>query len=640
MSMLARGSVFLVTLLLASACSAGGRHPTTRDGGGGDSSLPPGVDGGPVVTGCTPGAGGCAGNTYFECAADGRSHTFETQCDSACDPQLRCVLCRPGSRRCDGTVSMACSTDGQAWFSGRDCAEWGSTCGGDGFCTDICADAERTSSNVGCEYWPTPLANTAELDPTQFDYRVVVANPNDIAANVRVTRGGAEAFSGTIDPHGLREIVLPWIDGQSFALGEGSWNSIAVANGAYRLTSDAPVIASQFNPFEYNVGSTYSYTNDATLLYPSHVLTGDYVGASWFPLSRRTGTDGGFGGGSFDTIRYPGYVAVVGVSPEPTHVQVTARGNVAAEASGRFPAPMSGRSFVFELQQGEVVHIAAAPPPECGSGRPGFVEERDCTTLPIVGTQCDVFQTCREDQYDLTGTRIVADHPVSVFGGHVCAYVPTSAQACDHLEVQMPPIQSWGRAFVSAPMGDGSTSGTNIVRVLAAFDATVVTVDPPQNGVSGGTLSAGQYLEFEASTPFEVRGSNAITVAQYIRGQYATDPPSARGDPALTVLVPEEQYRNEYTFILPSSYNAGTNGQNHLLVVRPPGLALTLDGAPVNGVTWQTIAGREVGVILLDGGTHAISASDPFGLIAYGLGSFTSYATPAGLNLEPITVLF
>ena len=48
----------------------------------------------------------------------------------------------------------------------------------------------------------------------------------------------------------------------------------------------------------------------------------------------------------------------------------------------------------------------------------------------------------------------------------------------------------------------------------------------------------------------------------------------------------------------------------------------------------------EVGVILLEGGTHAISGTQPFGLIAYGLGSFTSYATPAGLNLEPITILY
>ncbi len=628
---------WLLLLLLLSACSVGtGR---ARDGGGSDARLPPGVDGGPAEFRCTPDSPGCLGNLYYECGSDGRTRTFETQCDEACDPMLRCVACRPGERRCEGTVSMVCRTDGSGWVSGRDCAEWGSACGGDGYCGDACAEAERTRSNVGCEYWPTPLANTAELDRNVFDFRVVVANPNDTPANVRVSRAGAEAWSGTVDPHGLREITLPWIDGESFGLGEGTWNSIVTAGGAYRLTSDIPVIASQFNPFEYSAGGAFSYTNDATLLYPTHTLTGDYVGVSYPPLSRRTGTEGGNGGGAFDSIRYGGYIAIVGVSPEPTRVEVTARGNVAADAGGRFPATAAGGTFAFTLQQGEVAHVAAAPPPECTPGRPGFVEDRECTTVPIFGTQCDVFQTCKEEQHDLTGTRIAADHPVAVFGGHVCAYVPTSAQACDHLEAMMPPIQSWGRAFVSAPMGDGSTNGVNVVRVLPAFEATTVTISPPQGGVSGGTISPGSFLEMEVTSPFEVQADRAILVAQYLRGQYATMPDSARGDPGLTVLVPAEQYREDYTFILPSSYNPGTNGQNHLLIVRPPGLELTLDGAPVSA-SWQTIGGREVGVVLLDGGTHAIHGADTFGLTAYGLGSFTSYATPAGLNLEPITILF
>lgn len=636
-----RASLLVLALVLAAlpACTERNDTRPRRDGAVDDSGAPPGFDGGPPEFRCAPGATGCLGNLSYVCGADGRSRASETLCDSACDPELRCVLCRPGSRRCEGSVSMACATDGQSWTSGRDCSEWGSTCGGDGYCSDLCADAERTKSNVGCEYWPVPLANTTELDRTTFDYRVVVANPNDVVAHVRVRRGATEVFTGDVAAHGLREIALPWIDGQSFAVPEGSWTSFVTAGGAYRLTSDAPVIASQFNPFEYAVGATYSYTNDATLLYPTHVLTGDYVGVSWYPLSRTTSTTGFGGGGAPTSIRYPGYVAIVGTSREPTRVQVQARGAVAADAGGRWPATPTGGSFVFMLQQGEVAHITAAVPPQCAPGRPGFVEQRQCETVPFFGETCDVFQTCREQEYDLSGTRIIADHPVAMFGGHVCAYVPTSAQACDHLEVQVPPMQSWGRSFVSAPMGDGSITGTNIVRVLPAFDDTTITVSPPMGGTSGGTISPGSFLEFEATGPFEVTGTSAVLVAQYLRGQYATTPPAMRGDPALTVLVPDEQYREDYTFILPSSYNAGTNGQNHLLVVRPPGLALTLDGAPVTG-TFVRIGAREVGVIALPGGTHAISADDPFGLIAYGLGSFTSYATPAGLNLEPITILY
>ena len=75
------------------------------------------------------------------------------------------------------------------------------------------------------------------------------------------------------------------------------------------------------------------------------------------------------------------------------------------------------------------------------------------------------------------------------------------------------------------------------------------------------------------------------------------------------------------------------------MVIRPPGLEILIDGAPV-GATFVPIGGSEIAVVPLDGGTHSTSAAMPFGLIAYGMGSFTSYATPAGLDLEPITILF
>jgi hypothetical protein len=318
-------------------------------------------------------------------------------------------------------------------------------------------------------------------------------------------------------------------------------------------------------------------------------------------------------------------------------VTFVAAGEVQADVSGRIARTAKGRALSFTLARGEVAHVTAAPPPECTSTRPGFHDTRDCTSSPF-GEICDIFDTCNETDYDLTGSRIFATGPVEVFGGHACAYVPYSAEACDHIEEQMPPVQTWGKDYVSAPMGDGSVTGRNVVRVLAAFDGTTVTVSPPQGGVSGGNLGPGDVLTFDVTSPFQISSTKATLVAQYLMGQYSSDPPAPRGDPALLVLVPAEQYRSDYTFILPTSYNASTNGQNHLLVVRPPGLAITLDGAPLTA-SFTPIAGREIGVVLLDGGTHRMEAAEPFGLVAYGLGSFTSYATPAGLNLVPITII-
>ncbi|MBI5489796.1 MAG: IgGFc-binding protein [Deltaproteobacteria bacterium] len=641
----AASRLIILLPLLAAACAPGddgGQTDVRRDDARTDSDAgpdTPGDDAGDadVPFACIPGEWNCFGTVRYQCGDDGYSRINETACDHECDPALGCVLCDPNTRRCEGTVSMFCSPDGAQWITGRDCSEWGSVCIATGYCADACGEAESTHSYVGCEYWPTPLANTAELNPTLFDFRVVVANPNAATANIRVTRGATEVYTGTVEPGRLSEIPLPWIDGQSFGIPGSSWTSIAKTDGAYRLRSDLPVTVSQFNPFEYSVtdptlGPTFSYTNDATLLLPSHVLTGDYVGLTYVPFSRATGTTG-----TFPTpptfMSYPDYIAVVGIAPEPTDVEIEVTGFTAREATGRFDDTDPWGTIRFTLQRGEVVHVAAGGVPECRDDRPGWSREEDCT----FGI-CDYLDTCFEFEHDLTGSRIRANHPVQVFGGHVCAYVPYTSQACDHLEVQLAPIQTWGKEYVSRPMTDNGGPGENLVRVVAAFDGTHISVDPPQGDIGEVDLAAYEWVEFMAWEPFHVTASQAVQVGQFLVGQYYPDPDAARGDPAMTVLVPNEQFRSDYIFTAPASYNAGTNGQSWVLVIRPPGMALTLDGSAVS-VSWDPVGGREVGIVPIAGGTHTISGAEPFGMITYGLGSFTSYAYPAGLNLEPITIL-
>ncbi|HVV86704.1 MAG TPA: IgGFc-binding protein [Kofleriaceae bacterium] len=613
-----------VIVLAAALAACGPSGDGGGDGGGDDDGSPPGT--------CTAGEGGCDGLTHYTCGDDGRSHVDAEDCPDACDPTLGCVACAPGQRRCDGSVSMVCA-DG-SWGYGRDCADWNDTCGSDGYCEDVCAEAERSSSNVGCEYWPVPLANTTELPVDVFDFRVVVANPSPEDAHVKVTRGGATVHETTIAPGALEAIVLPWVNGQSFAIPEGSWNSLMVGDGAYRLVSDTPVIATQYNPFEYSVNGTFSYTNDASLLLPAHALTGRYVGASYDPLSRRTGSTGPFGD-DYSSIRYPGYLAIVGTTPTPTTVTLTASGEIQSDAGGRIARTPRGGTLTFTINRGEVAHVTVAPPPECVDGRPGFHHDAQCDSTPF-GQECDVFDTCAEDGNDLTGTRIAASAPIEVFGGHTCAYVPYHSQACDHLEEQLPPVETWGSDYVGAPLGDGGINGKNLIRVIAAFDDTAVQVSTQAGPFASRVLAAGEFLELEVSEAFRVESTRAVSVAQYMVGQEESG--AQRGDPSLTMLIPAEQWRSDYDFIMPTSYNAGTNGQNHLMIIRPPGLAIAVDGAPV-AASFQAIGAREIGVALLDGGTHHIEAAAPFGVIAYGLGSYTSYATPAGLDLEPITVI-
>lgn len=614
----------LMVAVAAVGCGDDDRPPLVRDGGGADTSIP-GVDSGPP--GCTPGQYACAGSTRYLCGDDGMTRLNEEVCPAACSPTEGCVACMPGQRQCNGTVSMVCAPDGSGFVSGRDCAEFGSTCGSSGFCTDDCATAESTRSNIGCEYWAVPLPNVPGLDG-RYDFRVVIANPNEAAANVRVFRGATMVTSTTVPPNGLQDVVLPWVDGLSDGIMPPTWNSLGVANGAYRVTSDRPVTVTQFNPFEYDNGEIvedifsplfglpdYSYTNDASLLLPAHSFTGNYIGSSFVPLSSANGLNFG---------KWPGYLAVVGVTPEPTTVSVALSSAIAADSGGRFPAASRGQVINFTIQRGEVVVLAAAPPPNCVSGRPGY------STAPGFGV-------CNEAEFDLSGSRITANRPIAAFGGHACAYVPYGAEACDHLESQLPPLETWGTNFNSAPMADPSGESINVVRVTAAFDDTSVTVTPAQGGVSTIMLGAGQWREFNATSAFQVSATRGAMVTQFLVGQQAS-PAAERGDPAMMILPPREQFRRDYTFVAPTSYNAGTDGQSYILVIRNPGQSITLDGAPINP-TWTAGGDRETGIVPISGGTHRMESTDPFGVLVFGMGINTSYAYPAGLNLEEILLI-
>lgn len=585
--------------------------PMLDPGDAGIDASEAGTDAGPFDGGfsCGEGAPGCWGNTHYVCGPND-TRTDEVECAEACDPALGCVTCVPGSRSCDGTISRVCALDGSGWTFGRDCADWGVACGAGGYCDDACAAAEATRSYVGCEYWPAPLANHPSLALEEFDFRVVVANPGQTSAEVTVYRGARIEARETIAPGDAVEIPLPWIDGQSFAFDDHDWRGTVVADGAYRLISSSPVIVSQFNPFHYALRGRFSFTNDASLLLPTHALGDAHVGASYPALW------------AFDGVRsagWPGYLAVVGVY-DGTDVRVHVRGDVAADRGERWPATAAGGTIEFTLARGEVAQIVAADPPPCGRDRPGFVAVEGDTGY------------CDEPSSDLTGSLIESDRPIAAFGGHTCAHAPVHVAACDHLETTLAPVRTWGTRFWTMPMRDPETSVPNLVRVIASRDGTTVTLDG-----NAETIDAGEHVERSIDGAIEIRADAPIEVSQILLGQDITDPPQPRGDPGMTMLVPEEQYRTEYVFVTPTSYTPVVEGQSWILVSREPGSPIALDGAPIDA-GWTRVGDRELAVVPVAGGAHRASGERAFGLIAYGLGLYTSYAYPAGLDLRIVPI--
>lgn len=631
-------------LTVAMACDA--RTSPIRDAGGGDGSP----------TGCTIGSPGvrCLGTEAIVCQENGTegSRTDCAATGQVCADGLGCRMCRPNSFHCSGNDVQRCSTDGTTYETIATCdAAAGQACNSlSGTCRSACEDAAASDSYIGCEYWPTPVANGVS---DEFDFAVVVANPQTAPANVTVTHGGSNVASVSVPAGGLETIRLPWREYKESSTPAGAAASSLTRGGAYRLQSTLPVTVYQFNPLEYRIdrdctetnpytglpdcdgsggydplfgdaicdNQCFSFTNDASLLLPSHVLTGNYIA-----VSERTR------GVSCNSMTYstPGFVTVVSVSPSPVQVTINLAGNIAASADGMVAAATAGSTQSYTLNQGDVLQLATADVTSCV---PGGITEDQCGN-GIDMTHCDV-----PDQFDLTGTGITATGPVMVIGGHTCAFMPFNRFACDHIEEAIFPLEAWGSDF-AVSMAQPLRGEPNVIRVISGADGNTITFDPAS--VQGPTtLNRGQVLEFEARADFRVTGSGPMSVAQFLVGQNydgAVEMEGA-GDPAMSFAIPTLQFRDEYTFLAPVTFE-----QSFVNVVAPAGAAVMLssNGGPPTQVTGFTpigASGLSAARLSIPGGSHKITSTVGFGIVVYGYGSYTSYMYPGGLNFGDINPL-
>ncbi len=135
-----------------------------------------------------------------------------------------------------------------------------------------CEQAAATASSQGCEFWAVDLPNawqvTLGTSAEDQAFGVVVTNTASEVATVEVFVGkqGAPLQTAEIQPGGLRV----------FKFGN-ALNTTPIGNNkgfAYRIESDLPVTAYQYNPLD---NSNPVYSNDASLLFPTHVLDLDYT---------------------------------------------------------------------------------------------------------------------------------------------------------------------------------------------------------------------------------------------------------------------------------------------------------------------------------------------------------------------------
>lgn len=637
-------------VVFSAACSRPPRDPST-DAGGSEMGRRICTPGGPAQV--------CDGVFSVSCSSAG-DENGRTNClasGGSCVPGMGCRVCIPNRASCDGNNSRVCNADGSGYMNSTPCdTEAGLACSPtSGTCVSLCEEAALSDSYIGCEYWPMTTLNSELF--AEFEAAVVVSNPQAVAATVNVTRGGTLVETATVAAGSLATIRLPWVNELKGNFRVGEFSSL-VPDGAYRLVSSVPVTVYQFNPLEFSLpadcaGETgrdrgdnvcFSYSNDASLLLPTHVLTGTYVAFSRPPLVYRREVQGSGQAPSY--LTHAGFVAITAAEEGSTSVQVRFSSHVAASQDGTTIGEYEpGDMATFTLEQGDVVQIVAQAPRACPPDpytEMFNVPDGDGGVRTIVDSYCNW-----SDAYDLTGTVIVATHKVAVVSGHACAFIPFNRWACDHLEEAMFPVETWGRDYVvsaSEPLRPGEP---NLARIISGRDGNTLTFDPPSVHASV-TLNLGEAIEFPFNGDFRVRGTDAISVGQFLVGQdyagrgtaqaqaNAMDAGIAVGDPSLSLAIPTEQFRTDYAFLAPETFQ-----RNFVTIIGRDGQGIVLDGTLAT-LTWRAVgtSGMATARLEITGGAHTMNSTEPFGILVYGFGSYSSYMYPGGLNLEAINVPF
>lgn len=560
----------------------------------------------PAGSGCEAGAKSCQ---TCDCAAPptcldamtvescGCLNTEQTTClpGQACDIDLgACAaqICNPGEQTCSGqNAHHTCNPSGTGFIAPVAC-DGDELCDPDlGACQSACSVVAKRQSSLGCEFWAVDMANA--FDQATDIYAVAVSNPSATeAVNVDILDGnknGAEQklLGGVIAPRQVKTFLLSGTSNNQsgFYPGDAGFLTSGIGSGrAFRVVSDLPIVATQFNP----LGGASAFTTDASLLLPTHALGTRYFHLAW---------DQGLGSGSS---------LVVVATSENTKISLKPTVNTAAGQNG-LPA----------LTEGVATEITL--------GRYDYVQLQSMTG-------------------DLTGSEIVADKPIAVFGGHSCGNVPTKAvNFCDHLEEQIFPVETWGLEYValrSPKRGDEDMYW----RVLARETGATVTFTPKPEGLDNAvqTIPPGGFIQFNASGDFRVAANNPVLVAGYSYGALATGVAGDPGDPSMVLMVPVEQWLGDYVFLVDSSY---TN-DNIRLVRKAMNQNVEIGClGPVPDDRWQPITGTPYVTAVINiqpgegecqPGTNTASANTTFGIIVVGEAQGASYAYPGGMALKEI----
>ncbi len=586
-----------------------------------------------------------------------------------CAPSLRaCAHCLPEELACGGADVVRCDAEGEEQTVIETCSGDGIACRG-GACVSLCAQAARERSNVGCEYWAVDLDNAnigPDLNAAAQQFAVVVSNPQpDLSALVTVELD--ESLPGAPSaPEEVARATLPALGLRVFRLGPrevdgsppGSFDAgthTALSRTAYRIRSDVPIIAYQFNPLD-NVDV---FSNDASLLKPVESLVVDpgqltpsYVVLGW-PQTLASTDDPDTNFDPLDPTDLRAFLAVVGTR-NGTRLRVTPTTRVIGAA-----ASAAGLPAVPTLAPGEALEVTL-------------------DAFDVLNLETDDFNA------DFTGSTVEADQPVVVFTGSEASDAPyfdeLAGRSCcaDHLEEQLDPIRTAGRTFVA------SVTANRVAALVSAGEPLPASVQPEffrvvattRDGASlratvdgepfeATLLQLGDHADLVATEPFVLTSDAPIILGHVTPSQQAAGIRRGLpgGDPSLTIVPPVEQFRTSYVLLTPDQY-----AFDFLRIVTPADTRVILDGGDLGEIPGCTVAiaagapaegagpffvhtcqlgfptlRREGDDLTLDpgvqdDGVHRLFADRPIGVLVDGFDRYVSYAYAGGTELRELVL--
>jgi IgGFc binding protein len=582
-----------------------------------------------------------------------------------CAPGIfQCKTCVPNAQYCDGQTTMQCDATGDHDSPGPTCDPAKGQACRNGQCVDLCAKAKQERSNVGCEYWAVDLDNAnvgASLDAAAQQYAVVVSNPEpDVYTTVSIDRDDGEPgdpgapitiATATIPPLSLRVFLLGprEVDGSppgEFDTGPGT----ALTRHAYRVSTDFPVVAYQFNPLE-NVNV---FSNDASLLKPVEALsvspgtlTRSYVVLGW-PQTIAATDDPNTNFNPSDPINLRAFVTVVGTR-EKTKVRVETKTKLVKAG----PAAKLGADGMLEVE---------------------------LDPFDVLNLESDDFNA------DFTGSVVWADQPVVVFAGSEASDAPyfqkLSQRDCcaDHLEEQLDPLRTAGKRYVASVSANrsklvnaaGATIGVveqpEYFRVIAATDGGAhVTTTLGGQWATVDLAGFGSFADLTSTHEFMLESDKPVMLESVSASQEACGIPTGLpgGDPSSLIVPPLEQFRKNYVFLTPDKYNF-----DFVRIVAPPDATVVFDGTPVSEINGCSVVAADgltaeqrgsatppmvvwrcqlsfpvvdptkkidkTSPGLQNDGVHRIDADEPVGVLVEGFDSYVSYAYAAGTELNQL----